>query len=357
MLEAIGEARNSVSLEVYTFSADATGERFRQALVEGRRRGVRVRVLVDAVGSIGLAASFWDPLSQAGGEVRQFNPLALRRFAIRDHRKVLVCDGRVAFVGGYNVGQEYEGDGVGKGWKDVCIRIGGPVAGQLEESFERMFGRADFLHKRFMRFRKFDARISLGFVRDRILLSGPGRGASPYGRALREDLAAAKEVSIVAAYFLPPVRLLRDLMAVARRGGRVRLVLPGKSDVALSRWAARSLYRRLLKSGVEVHEYEPQILHAKLVIVDEIAYVGSANLDPRSLHINYELMLRLESPEIAAGAREVFAGCLAHSRRITREEWRASRTIWRRVKHRWAYFILARVDPWFAQWQWRGLED
>ena len=128
-------------------------------------------------------------------------------------------------------------------------------------------------------------------------MSHPGRGASPFQTALYQDLAVAREVRIVSAYFLPTRRLRRDLLRVARRGGRVQLILAGKSDVLVSQLAARSLYRRLLKAGVEIYEYQPQILHAKLILSDGVIYVGSSNLDIRSLNLNYELMLRFDGQD------------------------------------------------------------
>lgn len=121
--------------------------------------------------------------------------------------------------------------------------------------------------------------------------------------------------------------------------------------------AAQSLYRRLLKSGLEVYEYQPQVLHAKLFVLDNAVYVGSANLDQRSLNLNYELMVRFEQAELADRAREVFNGALAHSTRITMESWRRSRTLWTRLKQRWAYWLLARLDPYIAERQWRRLPD
>ena len=159
------------------------------------------------------------------------------------------------------------------------------------------------------------------------------------------------------AYFLPTWRIRRDLTRIARRGGTVQLILPGKSDVLVSQLAGQSLYRRFLKAGVQIHEYQPQILHAKLIIADDVVYVGSANLDPRSLDINYELMIRFDHPDMAAQARAIFAGSLAHCRQITREEWRQSRTFWRRLKQRWAYWLLVRIDPYLARRQWRALPD
>ena len=136
-----------------------------------------------------LPNHFWDPLRDAGGEVRVFNPFALQRVTIRNHRKLLVCDGRVAFVGGFNITPEYEGDGIARGWCDVGLKIEGPLAAQLAVSFDEMFARAEFRHKRFMRWRNFRAKKTVALPAEQILFSGPGRGRSPLKRALRRDLA------------------------------------------------------------------------------------------------------------------------------------------------------------------------
>jgi cardiolipin synthase len=227
----------------------------------------------------------------------------------------------------------------------------------LAATFEEMFARAEFQHKRFVRLRKSTAQKLVLTPHQQLLLSGPGRGHSPVKRALHRDLTRARNVQIMAAYFLPTWRIRRDLTRVVRRGGTVQLILPGKSDVVISQLAGQSLYRRFLKAGVQIHEYQPQVLHAKLIIVDDVVYVGSANLDPRSLHLNYELVIRFENREMAAQARAIFAGSLAHCRRITREEWQRSRTIWRRFKQRWAYVLLVRIDPYLARRQWRMMPD
>ena len=357
MLAAIEAAESSVCLETYTYSAGRLGERFRDALVRARQRGARVRVLFDALGSRGLPGAFWQPLQAAGGEVRSFNPLAVNRLGIRDHRKLLVCDERVAFLGGFNIAPEYEGDGVTSGWCDLGLRVEGLLASELVAAFDEMFERADLRHRRFLRLRKSSARKTVRTPGEQLLLSGPGRGRSPIKRALRGDFAQARAVQIMVAYFLPTWRMRRGLVHVARRGGRVELILAGKSDVLVSQLAGRSLYRRLLKTGVGIHEYQPQILHAKLIVIDDVVYVGSANLDQRSLNINYELMIRLENREIAEQARAVFAANLKHCRRVTLEGWRKSRTLWQRLKQHWAYFLLARIDPYLALRQWERLPD
>ena len=194
LLAAINAASRSVCLEIYTFEESPLGRDFLEALLHARERGVQVRVLVDAIGSVLLSNSFWEPLRRAGGEVRVFNPIALRRVTIRNHRKLLVCDEQVAFVGGFNISPDYEGDGINDGWCDVGIKIEGPLPAQLASSFDDMFAHADFRHKRFMRWRKSGAKKTVTLPTHRILFSGPGRGRSPFKQALRQDLAAAGDV-------------------------------------------------------------------------------------------------------------------------------------------------------------------
>ena len=357
MLAAIDLAHSSVCLEVYIFAPSPLGERFREALVRAQQRGVRVRVLVDALGSMELPSDFWQPLRAVGGEARGFNPMGLMRFWFRDHRKLLVCDGRVAFVGGFNIAPEYEGDGVRSGWHDLGVRLEGPLAAQLASSFEGMFARADFRHKRFTRLRRFEMNRAVVWPPEQILFSEPGRGRNPIKLAVRGDLAHARDVRIISGYFLPAWGLRRDLARIVRSGGRVQLILAGKSDVWLSHLAAQSLYRRCMKDGVEIYEYQPQILHAKLILVDDVVYVGSSNLDQRSLRINYELMIRFQNLEIADEARGIFVEDLKRCQRITAKEWSRSRTLWQRLTMRAAFWLLMRVDPQLARRQWRCMPD
>ena len=357
MLDTIASARERIRLESYIFAADRLGEQFRDALVNASWRGVKVSVLLDAFGSQWMPANFWEPLAAAGGEARYFNPVLLKRFGFRDHRKMLVCDGHTAFVGGFNISAAYQGDGVKSGWRDLGLRLEGRFAAALGDAFDEMFARAEVEHKPFTRLRRSPAKQSVRMPEGRLLLTGPGRGRNPFQRALHQDLSRARHVQIIAAYFLPTGRIRRDLARVVRRGGRVQLVLAGKSDVYLSQLAARSLYRRLLRAGIEIYEYQPQILHTKLIILDHTVYAGSSNLDARSLRINYELMLRFTNRELVASAHGIFKEYLGHSERIEYEAWCRSRTWWRRFKYRWAYFLLARVDPYLARWQYKNVPD
>jgi len=357
MLSAIEAAKHSVSLESYIYSPGALGQRFLEHLIRARQRQVRVQVLVDALGSFGLPSDYWKPLIEIGGEVRWFNPLSLNRLGFRNHRKLLVCDGTIAFVGGFNIAPEYEGNGINCGWCDLGLRLEGPLVIELSRSFDEMFARAGFRHKRFARLLKSTAKKTLSVPQEQLLMSGPGRGPSPIKQSLSRDLRRANSVKIMVAYFLPSWQLRHQLMNVVRRGGRVQLLLPGKSDVAVSRLAAQSLYLRLLRNGVEIYEYQPQILHAKLFIIDDAVYVGSANLDPRSLNINYELVIRFANRRISEQARGVFEAALNHSQRITTEGWTSEHSVWRRFKQHWSYFLLVRIDPYVAQRQWRWMPD
>jgi cardiolipin synthase A/B len=181
-----------------------------------------------------------------------------------------------------------------------------------------------------------------------MLLAGPGTHGRLLRHQLAHDLRHAQDVGIASAYFLPSRGLRRVLYQAARRGA-VRLLLAGQTDVPLARLAAERYYGRLLARHVQIFEYQPQILHAKLVLADNVAYVGSANLDWRSLHINYELLLRFEWPELVADARQWFEQALTAAQALDRQQLRARRGMWRRLASFLAYFLLARLDALVAR--------
>jgi len=352
MLDAIANARECVRLETYIYSNGRLGRLFADALLAAVKRGVKVSVLVDDFGSWSLPPNYFDGLIAAGALVRRFNRMTFWRFAVRDHRKLLVCDGRVAFIGGFNISDEYDGDGIASGWRDVGARIENPeLIAALAESFDELFSFAESRRRPLRRF--FLRRHSLFQCDERPTRHYDLKKAS-FPKLLRRDLIRARDVRIVSAYFLPTLRLRRALMHVARHGGRVRLILPGRTDVPISKLAARNLYKRLMQAGVEIYEYEPQILHAKLISIGPVTYIGSANLDIRSLRLNYELIVRFHDKNIAAGAAEIFENILEHSRRIEPETWPQQQTWWQRWKYRWANFLLTRVDPFVALRQLRA---
>lgn len=356
MLAAIAEARETVRLETYIYRAGTVGERFRAALEAACQRGVNVEVLIDAWGSLNLPNTFWASLIEAGGRVAWFNPFSLSRWSPRNHRKLLVCDNAVAFIGGFNIADEYLGDGVASGWRDLGVRIAGGLAPQLAASFDELFALAPFRHKRLQRLRRARTRTDTG-ANWKLLLSGPGLLHGQLKRTIAQDLRTAVSVQIISAYFLPTWRLRKELIRAGRRGAAVKLILAGKSDVGLMQLASHRLYRQFLRAGVEIYEYQPQILHAKLIVIDDIVYAGSANLDTRSLRINYELLARMADPKLAAEARKMIAGDLARCRRIDPATWSESRSLWDKLKEDWAYIVLARLDPYLARRQWRLMQD
>ncbi len=357
LLDSVRNARRSVRLEVYIFANDPTGLGVRTVLTEAAGRGVSVRVLIDALGSASLPGDFWEPLVVAGGQVKVFNPLAQRRLMVRNHRKLLVVDEELAILGGFNIADEYAGDGVTAGWADCGLTLSGPSLTALSRSFERMFARCDERQPRLVpaRLRKGERPPAEGFApRLQLLENGPGRPPSAFQKMLRLDIARSREVFFVSAYFLPGYRMRRILRGIAQRGAKVQIIVPGKSDVPVSQRAARYLYAGLMRSGVEIWEYQPQVLHAKLFLANGAVYAGSSNLDVRSLHLNHEIMLCLGDPAVVAGARELFAELLSHSRRIDPEAWKSSRSGWEKLREQFAFWVLSRVDPYLTRWLAQG---
>jgi len=356
MLAAIAEAQTSVRLEMYIFAAGAPGDQFREALRAAAVRAVRVQVLVDGFGAKELPADYWKTVAAAGGDVRVFNPLSLDRIAIRNHRKLLVVDDHVAVVGGFNIAPEYAGDGVAHGWCDLGLELRGPAVAALAATFDLLFAHHGFRHPLLSRWSRTKLRRALqAHGREAVLATGPGLGPNLFRRRLLEDLGQARDVAIIAAYFVPGLRLRRALRRVVRRGGRVQLVLAGRTDVPMVQAAGRAFYGGLLRAGVGIAEYQPQILHAKLAIVDRAVYVGSANLDARSFGINYEVVVRIEDARLATEGRALMALVLARAQAIERSDWLRGRTWWVRLRQWGARFLLTTVDPWLARRQLRRL--
>lgn len=352
MLELIDGAKRSLRLETYIYTIGDPGDCFRDHLAGAAARGVRVDVLLDGFGSRALPADYWQAVRAAGGDVRVFNPLTLGRLAIRDHRKLLLVDDEIALVGGFNVAPEYAGDGLTRGWFDLGLELGGPAVAALGESFQVLFTHHDFRQPRLGRWHRSPLRQVLRrAMQTQVLATGPGFGRNVFHARLLHDLGRARDVEIVSAYFVPGYRLRRALRMVVRRGGRVRLLLAGRTDVPLVQRAGRAFYRGLLRAGVQIDEYQPQILHAKLAIVDDAVFVGSSNLDARSLAINYEVVVRLADPALAAEGRALVAAARQHAEPVRR----GPRSLWQRLQEEWARLLLTRVDPWLAFRQLRRL--
>ncbi len=355
MLDAIESATRLIRLEMYLIQPSPIAEEFLIALLQSVRRGVHVRVLVDAVGSSALPESFFAPLIDAGGEVRRFNRWGSSLVLARDHRKLLICDESVGYVVGFNLAPEYAGDGVESGWRDVGLEIRGASVGALARIFDAQFLSAVTRPRSVIRVRPRREQTSLHLDNHTTLFPvSPGIGLSRLMQAMLDDVQVANDMTLVTPYFIPPPPLRRALRRAVKRGARVRLILPGESDVPLAKAAARHLYSGLLRAGVEIWEYQPQILHAKLLLLDDVLFLGSSNLDQRSLHLNFEVMLRLNVPAIVDIARDDAENMVQFSRRIDKNTWRKSRSWSDQLRDRWAYFMLNRVDPWVT---WRFLSE
>jgi len=351
MFAAVDRARANLFLEMYIFAADATGREFRERLVAAARRGVRVMVLVDAWGSWTTPEAFWEPLRAAGADVRLFHPIRRGLFPFRDHRKLLLVDDSVAWLGGMNIADEYRKGRRGEPpWRDFLLGVEGPEATVLRRSFLRMWVRAErplLLRAFFRRRQPRQEERQEGKVR--FFTSGPGETARLPLQAHRELIrAAASRVDLAMGYFFPPGRILRELRHAIGRGVRVRLIVPRRTDVPPMRWAARGLYGRLLRMGVEIYEYLPATLHAKLAVADDTVVIGSANLDLRSDRMNHEIIAVVHDPEVAAAARREFETDLTRSERVLMASWR-TRPLFDRLRERLSYWLIARADVLLAR--------
>jgi len=346
MYGAIDRALSSLALEMYIVADDETGREFRAHLAGAAQRGVQVQVLVDSWGSWNLADTFWDELRRAGGTVRWFHPITRGLFPFRNHRKLLLVDDRIAYLGGMNIADEYYRGAKGdQAWRDNMIEITGMEVARLRGAFSQMWARGDSLFQRLvLRIRRSRSTMGSGAGRIRFYESGPDNPVRPVRRVYQQVVQNARtSIDLAMGYFYPQGRLLRTLKRAVRRGVRVRLLFSQQTDVPIARWAARGLYGRLLRAGVEVWEYVPAMMHAKIVVADDTVIAGSANLDVRSGFFNYELVAVMADPALAAQIRGDFEEDLTQSVLISAEEWRR-RPLTQKLKERASYCLLARAD-------------
>jgi cardiolipin synthase len=339
MFEAIASARDHIHLETYIIEDDEVGRRFSAALVERQARGVQVRLIYDSVGAGSTPPAFFKHLTDNGVAVVEFNPvnpLALKKgweVNQRDHRKLLVVDGRVAFMGGINISAVYSAgssrrgtkraQGGGSQWRDTHLQVEGPVVAEFQKLFlatwEKQKGDAsaprDF----------FPVPVSRGREVVRAIGSSPDDAFSQVYATLISAIGAAETaVHLTNAYFVPDPQLLAALKDAAGRGVDVRLILPGHSDSWLVLHAGRSHYGDLLRGGVKIHERRGALLHAKTALIDGVwSTVGSTNLDWRSFLHNDEVNAVVLGHEFGAQMQAVFAADLAASDSITLEAWEA----------------------------------
>lgn len=344
LLDIIGSARESLSLCFYIFADDADAMTVRDALVEARGRGTAVTLLVDAFGAGNTPESFWEPLKAAGVSFGCFGAKRSTRYLIRNHQKIVIADGARALVGGFNVEHGYFADaGDPDRWYDLGLRVEGPAVDNLQRWFDGLAHWTLSDRPRFRDLRRLVRQWRPAEGRVQWLIGGPTRRMSGWARQVRYDLDHAQRLDMVAAYFSPGPSLVRRLCRVARRG-RTRLVLAARSDNMMTVGAARHLYRRLLNSGVAVHEYLPAKLHMKCIVIDDIVHIGSANFDLRSLFLNMEIMLRVEDAPFAAEVRKLFDATLDDCERIDRQRYAAMAGPVARLRWAISFLVVGVLD-------------
>lgn len=350
MIEAIRGARTEILLEMYWFHSDVTGMAFAEALMAKAREGVRVRVIYDAVGSFEAEERMWSALREAGCGVWEYNPVApwRKRFRIgvvnrRNHRKVLVVDGKLCFTGGINIGDPWAPETAGGGgWRDDMIAVEGPAALQM---------RAVFVH------------AWKQLTGEELLLEGierPSRSELLRGDApvlvlaneylgerrairrayLRQIRGAMKTVYLTNSYFVPDRVIRRELARAVRRGVDVRVLVPGESDLLAVFHASRRLYDFLLRNGIKIYEWQRSVLHSKSAVIDgRWCTVGTYNLDHRSWRFNLEITVAVEDVEVAKAMERRYVQDLAHALPVDLHDWRFRPVSARMAEH---FFYLFR---------------
>jgi cardiolipin synthase A/B len=334
MLAAIAAAEQQVLLEMYWFDSDKIGRKFAAALAAAAERGVEVAIIFDAIGSVGANDAMFDELARAGAQVIEFNPIApwkqrfrLSRLTRRDHRKILVVDGRAGFTGGINIADYWlpldEGGG---GWRDDMVRVDGPAVVSLRDCFMRTWSRLR------------GGRLGLtGFAPLPVGAFTPGGGQAvsvlgqhyfrtrhEISRAYLHYLrAATTRIFIANSYFVPDGRVLRALKRAARRGVDVRIIVAGQSDVDIVRHASRAVWGRLLRAGVRIFEWDESVLHAKSAVVDgSWSTIGTFNFDYLSLRVNLEVNVSVLDARFASTLEASFRDDFARCREVSWADFR-----------------------------------
>jgi len=340
--DAMGAARHQIHLEYYIFEPDEVGTRWRDLLAQRARDGVAVRVLVDALGSKNCKPRFWRPLTDAGGEVRLFNPprlLKLRASLLnfRTHRKIVVVDGKIAFTGGINVtagSSSSSGKNKGMAWRDTHLGIAGPAAHDLQLIFleDWLFaGTGNHRHRTMDELlmntpedigRWFPPleppRPSADGPWVQIIASGPDETVPSIHRFFFTAISSARRrLWITTPYFVPDEPMLTALVTAQARGVDVRLILPRLGDSRFVAAAASTFAEEVMREGVSVWEFTPRMIHAKTIVIDdELSIVGSANIDNRSFRLNFEVAAAIYDAGINAELAEVFENDLAQAVRL-----------------------------------------
>ena len=358
MFAAIAAARDHINMETYILDDDEVGRRFAAALIEKQRQGVQVNLIRDSVGTLGTPKQFFKTLSDAGINVLEFNPVnpltAKAGWDVnqRDHRKLLIVDGKTAFLGGINISSVYSGGSFSQGskdrpgnkmpWRDTDLQIDGPVVAELQklfiETWQKQKGPALAPRQYFPKL------VRQG---DEVVHALGGSPDEPYSVIYATLISAIDsaetEVLLTNAYFVPDPQLIASLKGAVARGVDVKIVLPAATDSALVFHAGRSYYDELLSGGIKIYERQNALLHAKTALIDGVwSTVGSTNLDWRSFLHNQELNAVVLGKDFGQRLRAAFDDDLAASKQITLAQWQ-QRSPAQRVKEMfgrlWQYWL------------------
>ena len=343
LLDLIGSAKTSVRLLFYIFNNDAAGARVRDALVEAAARGVEVKLLLDGFGCGNVKPSFFSGLSAAGGSFCLFHPKYGRRYLVRNHQKLAIADGQRAIIGGANIHNDYLTDEGYRHWRDLWLWIDGPAVETACEYFDALYRWTTKSDSKLRTLRRMITRFSEHRGPLQWKFSGPLSPRNPWPRSFARDVRNGRSLDVISAYFSPPRSLLRRIGRLGRTR-EVRIITAGKADNNATIGAARHNYARMLRNGVRMFEYQPARLHTKLMMVDDIVHIGSANFDFRSVYINLEIMLRIEDEAFAAAMQGYFQRELALSEEITPEIHARRATLWRRFKWTLSHWLVTSID-------------
>jgi cardiolipin synthase len=332
LIKAIADAKSHIHLEYYIYENDETGSSIADLLIKKAQQGVEVRFLYDDFGSHGLGKQFIKRLNEGGVETAPFYKIKLyalaSRLNYRNHRKIIVIDGTKSFIGGINISDKYRNDTKAENglyWRDTHLMIDGPATFYLQYIFicdwnfcskQKLHFESDYFP---LRFEKKDIQDDLV----QLVSSGPDSVLPVIFYSLMEAIGLAREqISITSPYFIPGESLMDDLIIAAKSGVEVRILVPGVSDSKMVNAAARAYYTELLQHGVRIFLYEKGFVHAKTMVVDNnLAIVGSANMDYRSFDLNFEVNAMLYSKEIAGQLNEAFEYDLQHASEINAGDW------------------------------------
>ncbi|MGI6073492.1 MAG: cardiolipin synthase [Fermentimonas sp.] len=326
LFEDIRNAREHIHIEYYVFMDDKLGLRLKNLLIEKSKEGVEIRIIYDSFGSRKIKKSFLEDYRKAGIEIEPFLKLTWNaissRLNYRNHRKIVVIDGRVGYIGGMNVADRYI-DGFDWGiWRDTHARIEGKGVQGLQSVF---FIDWYFVSQTLITSRKYFPLLdNYGDAHMQIVNSGPNTDSNQIANGILQAIYDAKKsICIQTPYFLPPDSMSDGLQAAAVRGVDVRIMMSGRSDVPLVQLASRSFIKEMLESGVKVYFYNEGFLHSKLMTFDDsLTIIGSANFDARSFSQNFEVVSFVYDEDIARKANEIFVEDLRTSSMLTLREWK-----------------------------------